>query len=292
MDAASSFTYLQSLIKHSPIAIAVLDGEHRFRLCNPAFMDLFQYRPEDLAAFGLDFLIAAPDCLNEAARMSREVLAGKKVHAVTQRRRKDGMAIDVEIYGIPLLFDGEVEGVYALYQDVTERNQALTACREMAQKIETIRQEERRRFARDLHDSTYQELASLGWNLNRLMKLAGDNSEPVQSLLRETKLLAEQCSRRIRGAGFFDEHAADVMVRGFLHASTPRDNQAARLTPRETEVLTLLAEGLTSKEIGTQLNISARTAETHRSHIHRKLNFKSLAELIRYAIGRGLVPSV
>ncbi len=202
IDAASSFVYLEALIEHSPIAIAVLDGEHRFRLCNPAFQHLFQYRPEELASCALDSLIAAPDFLREASSMSRQVLAGEKVHTVTQRRRKDGMVIDVEIYGIPLLFDGQVEGVYALYQDVSERNNALTACREMARKLETIRQEEQRRFARDVHDSTSQELAVLGWNLNRLIQMAVGEREPMLELLQQTKLLAEQCSRRIRGATY------------------------------------------------------------------------------------------
>jgi two-component system, NarL family, response regulator NreC len=61
------------------------------------------------------------------------------------------------------------------------------------------------------------------------------------------------------------------------------------LTPRELEVLRLIALGHTSGEIGTQLHISRRTVESHRTRIHHKLQMKTRAELVRYALGRHLV---
>jgi DNA-binding NarL/FixJ family response regulator len=61
------------------------------------------------------------------------------------------------------------------------------------------------------------------------------------------------------------------------------------LTPREREVLHLEAEGLTASEIAERLTISPRTAETHRENFMRKLGLHSHAELIRYAVKRGLV---
>jgi two-component system response regulator NreC len=63
-----------------------------------------------------------------------------------------------------------------------------------------------------------------------------------------------------------------------------------RLTPREKQVLTLLAEGKTSREISKYLIISLKTAMTHRAHIMEKLRMHSRAELIRYAIRKGLIP--
>lgn len=56
------------------------------------------------------------------------------------------------------------------------------------------------------------------------------------------------------------------------------------LTPREREVLGLLAEGLSSRQIGERLGMGARTVETHRTHLRRKLNLDSPAALLRYAI--------
>lgn len=60
------------------------------------------------------------------------------------------------------------------------------------------------------------------------------------------------------------------------------------LTPRELEVLKLLAQGLTNKEIAKMLRISPKTAETHRSRLMTKLDIHSIAELVRYAIRHGV----
>ncbi len=60
------------------------------------------------------------------------------------------------------------------------------------------------------------------------------------------------------------------------------------LTPREREVLQLIAEGLTSKAIGAKIGIALKTVETHRANIIRKLEIHSIAELTKYAIRRGL----
>lgn len=61
------------------------------------------------------------------------------------------------------------------------------------------------------------------------------------------------------------------------------------LTVRETEVLRLTALGHTSAEIAVKLNLSRRTVETHRARMHRKLGMSTRAELVRYALGRGLL---
>jgi two-component system response regulator NreC len=61
------------------------------------------------------------------------------------------------------------------------------------------------------------------------------------------------------------------------------------LSPREQEVGRLLAYGHTNAEIARQLAISERTVESHRMHIMRKLNLKSRAELVRFAIDHGLL---
>lgn len=79
---------------------------------------------------------------------------------------------------------------------------------------------------------------------------------------------------------------ANRLVRGI--AGSGSDD--ARLTKRESEVLKLVAEGLSSKEIAASLDISPRTAETHRANLMSKLNVGSVAELVRLAIREGFVP--
>jgi len=155
-----------------------------------------------MASADLDDLIAGPEMAVEAGLLTRSVMQGKNVHMVAQRRRRDGMMVDVEIHGIPLTLNGELAGVYALYQDVTERNKAQTAFRKISGQLETLQQEERRRLARDLHDSTSQELAVLNWNLSRLMNLVAEEDEELRDLVCETRKIAHQCSARIRSAAY------------------------------------------------------------------------------------------
>jgi two-component system NarL family sensor kinase len=201
-DAGVSGTYLRALIENSPIAIVVLDAQYRYTMCNPAFETLFQYTPKELAGADLDDLITGPEMAEEAACLSGRVVRGNKVHTVTQRRRRDGMTVDVEIYGIPLMVDNKLAGVYGLYQDVTERNKAQIAFREISGQLENLQQEERRRLARDLHDSTSQELAVLNWNLTRLMNLVGERDEALRTLVQQTKEIAHECSSRIRSVAY------------------------------------------------------------------------------------------
>lgn len=96
----------------------------------------------------------------------------------------------------------------------------------------------------------------------------------------------------VKGAGVKDVLRAIRTVAGggeFLSASAARASLVEDLTPREREVLTLLAEGHTSKEIGGILGISPRTAEHHRARLMSKLGINDVAGLTRYAIRQGLV---
>jgi DNA-binding NarL/FixJ family response regulator len=67
------------------------------------------------------------------------------------------------------------------------------------------------------------------------------------------------------------------------------ERPARRLTPREREIVQLLAEGKSNKEIASYLHISVKTAETHRANIMLKLNFHSVTELVRYAVKNKII---
>jgi two-component system, NarL family, response regulator NreC len=81
--------------------------------------------------------------------------------------------------------------------------------------------------------------------------------------------------------------AADFMER--VEAGEPERGAFERLTPREREILGLVASGLTNQQIADQLVISVRTVETHRAHVMDKLGFKSRAELVKYALRKGFL---
>ena len=104
----------------------------------------------------------------------------------------------------------------------------------------------------------------------------------------------EELITAIRAAGtgqvYLYPSLAKLLVRDFLHSGRPADEQTASgLTEREQEVLTYLAEGTTNEEIATSLVISPKTVARHRENIMRKLNLHSRAELVRYAIRRGII---
>lgn len=86
-----------------------------------------------------------------------------------------------------------------------------------------------------------------------------------------------------------NERALDAYVTGAREAVEPLDRYDL-LTNREREILQLAAQGMSYHEIGERLTISPRTVETHRGNVLRKLGLKDQTELVRYALGRGLLP--
>ena len=89
---------------------------------------------------------------------------------------------------------------------------------------------------------------------------------------------------------FFTTRVTQMVLNGYLHQGKESQPRAkAVLTPREREVIQLLAEGKTSKEVAVALKLSVKTAETHRTNLMRKLELHSVADLTLYAIRNGIV---
>ncbi len=89
---------------------------------------------------------------------------------------------------------------------------------------------------------------------------------------------------------FFTTRVTQMVLNGYLHQEKESQPSAKTvLTPREREVIQLLAEGKTSKEVAVALKLSVKTAETHRTNLMRKLDLHSVAGLTLYAIRNGIV---
>jgi DNA-binding NarL/FixJ family response regulator len=106
--------------------------------------------------------------------------------------------------------------------------------------------------------------------------------------------LLEAIDRVRRHQPFFTSKLASAMAQNFLdgppEGGVDADGQpASPLTDRELQVVQLLAEGKSNKEVAGALGVSTRTVESHRNHIMRKMNFTSFSELIRFAIRSNLV---
>jgi two-component system response regulator NreC len=91
------------------------------------------------------------------------------------------------------------------------------------------------------------------------------------------------------GSSYFSPAVSNVLLEGFLEGSEELDEELARLSDREREVLQLVAEGKSSKEIAQILDLSVSTVESHRKHIMEKLNLHNTAAVVRFAIRKGLV---
>jgi two-component system response regulator NreC len=92
-----------------------------------------------------------------------------------------------------------------------------------------------------------------------------------------------------QGQVFLYPTLAARLVQSYLGQSGVDTPPTEELTPREQEVLTLIAEGLTNPEIAAKLVISAKTVDRHRENIMRKLNLHSRVDLVKYAIKEGLI---
>lgn len=101
--------------------------------------------------------------------------------------------------------------------------------------------------------------------------------------------LIEACRAALRGATFIYPPAAQALIRDFASSRDDSDEPPDPLTPRELDVVKLIAEGFTSDEIGEMLIISAKTVDRHRANVLEKLGMRNRVELTRYAIRRGLV---
>jgi DNA-binding NarL/FixJ family response regulator len=110
-------------------------------------------------------------------------------------------------------------------------------------------------------------------------------SDSTDSLPKAVKAVSE--NKR-----FLTPKISDIVLDGFINAGSKPDEAkpgGPRTTPRELEIIRLLAQGKSNKELSAQLGISVRTVETHRSKIMLKLGLHSLAELIHYAMRNQII---
>jgi len=93
---------------------------------------------------------------------------------------------------------------------------------------------------------------------------------------------------------FFTSHVSQLVLNGYRRdreVSKARSDLPGRLTSREREVLQLLAEGRTNKEVAATLKLSTKTVEAHRGNIMKKINLHSISDLVRFAIRNNIISS-
>ncbi len=93
----------------------------------------------------------------------------------------------------------------------------------------------------------------------------------------------------MRGDLYIDPSMMRVLLDTSTQASPIEKTQVEKLTARETEILRLIVQGFTNRQVAKELNLSVRTVEGHRANLSEKLGLKSRVELVRYAKAHGLI---
>lgn len=103
--------------------------------------------------------------------------------------------------------------------------------------------------------------------------------------------LARAIRAAAEGKSFFSPAVGKVLLEDYVRKleRTGGEDSYDLLTPREREILQLVAEGKSSKEVANLLNLSVNTVETHRARVMQKLNLKGIPELILYAVRKGVI---
>lgn len=131
--------YLEAVFHYAPDAIVTLDSSHRILEWNPGAEKLFGYVGTEARGRDLDDLVSRPDVQDEALANTRKVLSGKTLEPLESvRYRKDGAPVDVLASGAPILIEGELHGVVAMYTDITKRKEAERALRESEERYRSL----------------------------------------------------------------------------------------------------------------------------------------------------------
>ena len=132
---AERTAFLNALVENSPLAIMVLDAEQRVQLCNTAFENLFQHQRDEIVGKSVDGLFANTD-LAEARGSSHSPRDEEPIHLVTQRQRKDGSLVDVELHTVGMVVNRKTVGSLGIYQDISVRKRAEEAAQQAKEAAE------------------------------------------------------------------------------------------------------------------------------------------------------------
>ncbi len=117
----NEYQFFQALITNAPFAVVQLDADHCIVNFNPAFQALFGFSGQEIIGHPVDEIVASGDLFDEASTISSQVTSGKIVRQVSRRRRKDGVLLDVEIFGVPVIVGGEKIGALGMYLDISSQ---------------------------------------------------------------------------------------------------------------------------------------------------------------------------
>jgi PAS domain S-box-containing protein len=208
---------------------------------------LFGYQADEMLGRST-MLLTPPEYQAAAAEIKRRVREGESIYRFESVRiAKDGTRLDVELSVFPLRDEDEtILGTTAIVRNITEQKRADAQLRQLSQRLLRAQDEERRRIARELHDSTAQLLAALSINLGRICESARPLKDQVrEQLLAEAIVLAENALLEVRTQSYLlhppllDERGLAAALRFFIDGFTKRSGIHVEFrAPKEMKRLT------------------------------------------------------
>jgi PAS domain S-box-containing protein len=198
---------LDELFEQAPQAVALMNVDNRVVRVNREFTRMFGYAPEETVGRCLSDLIVPDESRDEVQRSEDLVPLGQRVDAEGIRRRKDGNRLHVALVRVPVALPGGQIAAYEIYLDITGRKRAeeelqrsFAQLRALAARLQSVREEERTRVAREIHDELGQALTAIKIDLAFLRReLPADQRQPLDRIQSLSKLADEtiQSMRRI-----------------------------------------------------------------------------------------------
>ena len=130
--------FLNSLIEHNPLAIAIEDGKGYVRFCNDAFAKLFLYSHEEIVGNRLDQVICPSGSVADDSGLSVPSRPGESVHKAVRRVRKDGKILDVELHEVAIHLESRQSGGYAIFRDISEEVKSAAEAEEHANSLNNL----------------------------------------------------------------------------------------------------------------------------------------------------------
>jgi PAS domain S-box-containing protein len=183
-------TRFEQLFENAPIGIALADTRERIVNVNRTFLAMFGYSNDELKGKSLVEAIIPTDSKRESAVLMEQLIQGKPVQLSTMRQRKDGSALPVDLYGVPIIVNNQAHGIFGMYVDITERKVAEEKRAQLMQELESINKE-LNDFAYIVSHDLKAPLRAIGSLVNWLTtdygeKLGEEGNEMLKMLLGRT----------------------------------------------------------------------------------------------------------
>ncbi len=230
----------RNLFENSKDAVFIV--EHgRLLAANPAAHELFGYAPDQVGELRLVDLLVAPRAVALLRRLARDEVRDVDVTL----RRRDGADVHCLVSASPRRdAGGRIVGYDGILRDVTAQRLANWGLRNLSAHLLRLQDDERRKLARELHDSTAQELAGLAMNLAVAVQGSGRMSARARKALLTSQRLAEHCAAEIRTLSYLlhppllDESGLGSALRWLADGFTARSgiDLQVELTPEPVRV--------------------------------------------------------